>query len=668
MFFPVTKTRRPHQAFVYPPYTRLAMPSKGAIQRRRPKGINHVVCSATPTPRPAPPSTASTPPEHHLAQRLADVRQRACRLHTRLVFRLVNSATQQALGILSTISSEDASPSASAARRLRKDIRAARSTIDDVNIADARLSDSLTRLQTLVDQIERKVDSDTTYVSDRVQEDIEGAVSPAEDISDFSESDDSTRFLAWRPAFDLRRRVTTVGQAIEGRVAPFVRSDGSVDIPKLRSVVRHFLDSVGMIWMRLNGRVPSNASDFSPGSDSQVSVKGSPGVPFSSPDLSSLRDPENESRLRHEIGGLEKNLIECSRKRETLIREEDQLTKLIRAREIRQMDDVVSSLRRTLAVRVLQLELEKIVLVVAEEIDSAEYDSILDQRVLVIEFGDLDERLATLDLFVEQKETLLIEDDILGELAADIQDMKMRLGLDAPLYSSVQFSWTQVKQFLTSSSRKTRDGFEFYSRGMRLFVGDVRFSFKLIRRAVVGYTPTAREIRTLRRTGRDLLTLVPFTIVLIAPLTPVGHVLIFSFLQRYWPEFFPSTFSERRQAMMKRRELYLKMLQDEEGSSGIVDGDSLKVVKTKQNLWGRLVHLISNPFELTSRKELRKKPSLKENGTHSTVSENGVPASRRVEDLDFSEVGIDFGKQNESEKYARKKRVMKALEDLHLAD
>lgn len=660
MFFPVAKTRRPHQAFVYPPYTRLTVPSKGFVQHRRPNGINHVVCSTAPTPRPAPSSTSSTLPEHQLAQRLASVRERACRLHTRLVFHLVNSATRQALNVLSTISNEDASPSATTARRLRRDLRAARSTIDDIDIADSQLVDSIARLQTLVDQIERNVDSDTTFISDRIQEDIEGAVSPMEDISDFAEPSESSRFLTWRPALDLRRRVSTVGQAIEGRVARFVRSDGSVDLAKLRSVVRRFLDSIGMTWMRLNGRVPIHPNDSFSKVDPRGPVNVSLDFPSPPPNVLQVYDPEIESRLRQEIGDLEKKLIEGSRKRETLIREEDQLTKLIRAREIRQMDDVVSSLRRTLAVRVLQLELEKIVVVVAEEIDSAEYDTILDQRVLVFEFGDLDERLATLDLFVEQKEALLIEDDILGELAADIQDMKMRLGLDAPLYSSVQFSWTQVKQFLTSSSRKTRDGFEFYSRGMRLFVGDLRFSSRLVKRAVLGYTPTAREIRTLRRTGRDLLTLVPFTIVLIAPLTPVGHVLIFSFLQRYWPEFFPSTFSERRQAMMKRRESYLKTLRDEEGSldNSVGDGPGERV---GGNTWGKMVRLVMNPFSALGKTKRRESSSYRGEDVQSAPNSNGVGS-------EFSETGGEFGEQRESDKYARKKRIMKALDDLHLAD
>ena len=43
---------------------------------------------------------------------------------------------------------------------------------------------------------------------------------------------------------------------------------------------------------------------------------------------------------------------------------------------------------------------------------------------------------------------------------------------------------------------------------------------------------------------------VPFAIILIAPITPVGHVLVFGFLQRYFPGFFPSQFTSRRQAQM----------------------------------------------------------------------------------------------------------------------
>ena len=46
-----------------------------------------------------------------------------------------------------------------------------------------------------------------------------------------------------------------------------------------------------------------------------------------------------------------------------------------------------------------------------------------------------------------------------------------------------------------------------------------------------GYTLKPREVNSMRRVGKDLLTLIPFTIILIVPLTPIGHVLVFSFIQ-----------------------------------------------------------------------------------------------------------------------------------------
>lgn len=60
------------------------------------------------------------------------------------------------------------------------------------------------------------------------------------------------------------------------------------------------------------------------------------------------------------------------------------------------------------------------------------------------------------------------------------------------------------------------------------------------------------KVMALRRTARDVLTFIPFAIILVAPLTPVGHVLIFSFLQKYFPGFFPSQFTSRRQELMTR--------------------------------------------------------------------------------------------------------------------
>merc|ERR1719163_658207 len=73
----------------------------------------------------------------------------------------------------------------------------------------------------------------------------------------------------------------------------------------------------------------------------------------------------------------------------------------------------------------------------------------------------------------------------------------------------------------------------------------------MVTRAVLrGYTLRARETKLLRRIAKDVLTLIPFVIILIIPLSPLGHVLVFSFIQRFFPDFFPSQFTEQRQNIM----------------------------------------------------------------------------------------------------------------------
>lgn len=67
-----------------------------------------------------------------------------------------------------------------------------------------------------------------------------------------------------------------------------------------------------------------------------------------------------------------------------------------------------------------------------------------------------------------------------------------------------------------------------------------------------GASLKGREVQAIRRTARDILTFIPFAIILIAPISPVGHVLVFSFIQRYFPGFFPSQFTTRRQDLMMR--------------------------------------------------------------------------------------------------------------------
>ena len=150
-----------------------------------------------------------------------------------------------------------------------------------------------------------------------------------------------------------------------------------------------------------------------------------------------------------------------------------------------------------------------------------------------------------------------IKDDDLTELATDIPDLKSRLGIveDGGLGSlSPSVIGERVSRTTSESLGKAKGAAEFMARGVKMLGGDIQSSARFFGRAVMGSTLRPREVQTIRQTTLDIFTFVPFVIILIIPLTPVGHVLIFSFIQRYFPKLFPSQFSGRRQELMKKYE------------------------------------------------------------------------------------------------------------------
>ncbi|GAB0496537.1 hypothetical protein MMPV_007850 [Pyropia vietnamensis] len=350
------------------------------------------------------------------------------------------------------------------------------------------------------------------------------------------------------------------GAADRGRLGDLVREDGSVDLPALRAKVAAAVDKLGETWSRLNGEAPARVGDDQDEEAvaSAIAARKVALAVAASVDASSRQDA---------IDVLERELQEASKAREAVLRKEDQLGKLIRAKEIRAMDDSVSRVRRTLAVQVLALEMEKAYASLASEVEAASEP--VEERLLVADFGELDLRLAPLVVFADMGEPLLIDDDDLGQLAAEIQYLKVRMGLGDDFYSAT-IDWPRVKKYIKESFSKAKDGAEFYIRGFKLVGGDSIYAARLIRKAAMGRTLLPREVRTLRRTGRDLLAVIPFSIILIAPLTPLGHVLIFSFLQRFFPDFFPSTFNERRQALMRRHEELRKTISAASESGEVV--------------------------------------------------------------------------------------------------
>merc|ERR1719316_1102014 len=72
----------------------------------------------------------------------------------------------------------------------------------------------------------------------------------------------------------------------------------------------------------------------------------------------------------------------------------------------------------------------------------------------------------------------------------------------------------------------------------------------MVLRKILSKGPTAtkaKDWQLLKRVAIDVVTLVPYTIIMIIPLSPPGHVFAFSLMQKCFPAAVPSPFTSQRQ-------------------------------------------------------------------------------------------------------------------------
>ena len=364
------------------------------------------------------------------------------------------------------------------------------------------------------------------------------------------------------------------GEAVErvGSKAKSARGIINVGVSKLRekplSAAASAAEYTKGVWVRLNGGLDGVAAI-----DERIA------------DLPAARSVAEARAARVlsltvEVQDCDKALREASNERDKVMGQgKDSLSRVRLAKSIRERDDEVRDLRRVFATRTLQLEMERILAQLEEEaceVPSLETPDRADEvELLAAEFGAMDAGLKKLAWMVDTDNSAAIEDDDLTELATDIPDLKSRLGLvDGDGLSSLSPSvlGERVSRTTSESLEKAKEGAEFMARGVKMLGGDMAPT-RFFGRAVMGSTLRPREVQTIRRTTLDIFTFVPFIIILIIPLTPVGHVLIFSFIQRYFPALFPSQFSGRRQELMKKYEELSLQLKEAERSKEIREED-----------------------------------------------------------------------------------------------
>jgi hypothetical protein len=301
---------------------------------------------------------------------------------------------------------------------------------------------------------------------------------------------------------------------VDDPTAVFIRKDGTVDWDGAMDKGREVAKFGNELWDRVNG------------------VEEGGMVSAEKQRQEFLQDPVAQ-KLLADIRGIEENIKQA----EKIFRESSKQAKAEPTAEPAVLED----LRTKKLIKETDLSMELVFLYLQKEIGQVAVSD--DVKYLIAEFGLLDSQVQQIvNALTSGKEIVQLEVNI---IAADVQQLVKRLGLLE--LAPFQISWTVIQTSLRRTSEKFQSGFSFIMRGIRMLGSDCWYTLSLVAQAIKGTVLTPREVRCLRRNLTDILTLIPYTIILAIPLSPVGHVLVFNIIQRLFPGFCPSTFTERRQ-------------------------------------------------------------------------------------------------------------------------
>jgi len=354
---------------------------------------------------------------------------------------------------------------------------------------------------------------------------------------------------------------------VAARLRPIGRKVGRFTSRRVRSAEGVLGEGIEALKLRPRQSL-SNAANYSKGIWARINGVGDTGTVealknFPLPVVSREQREARILRLTIEVQDRDAALTEAQRERENIIaqgRSAGALSRVALGDKVRVCDEKVTRIRRVFAVRTFQMEMERIMLALEEEAasppDAFSKDEIEDMRLMVAEFGVMDVTLRNMISLIDRQQSELIDDEDLSKLAMEIPDMKLRLAINDEPNVAMSLDVARERMILTMEEALStiREAGTFLVRGVRLLGSDVGTSMRLFLRAVFGTTLRPREVQILRRTFLDLFTFVPFMIILITPITPVGHVLVFGFIQKYFPQLFPSQFTTRRQELMQKYE------------------------------------------------------------------------------------------------------------------
>mmetsp|Transcript_48994 Transcript_48994/g.97759 ORF Transcript_48994/g.97759 Transcript_48994/m.97759 type:complete len:413 (-) Transcript_48994:266-1504(-) len=147
-------------------------------------------------------------------------------------------------------------------------------------------------------------------------------------------------------------------------------------------------------------------------------------------------------------------------------------------------------------------------------------------------------------------ERLLTE---VGELAGSLALPNATTVVEGPVRWAARhltYAWGSFTSALT-----------FVARGMNILFRDLREMGEVLLLVLQGNKPTPNGMALIRRTLVDVVMLVPYSVIMVIPLSPPGHVFAFSLLNKCFPRAIPSPFTSQRQDIF---EIYKSIASDAE--------------------------------------------------------------------------------------------------------
>ncbi|KAK9734294.1 hypothetical protein RND81_04G129300 [Saponaria officinalis] len=150
-----------------------------------------------------------------------------------------------------------------------------------------------------------------------------------------------------------------------------------------------------------------------------------------------------------------------------------------------------------------------------------------------------------------------------SESEEDVESVNMVKGTELV---PVQKSGSLIEKSLEKLKETSTDVWQ----GTQLLAIDTAAATGLLRRAIIGDELTDKEKKYLRRNFTDLASVVPIGVLMLLPVTAVGHAAMLAAIQRYVPALIPSTYGSERLDLLRQLE---KMKQADTGDAKPEEND-----------------------------------------------------------------------------------------------